>query len=69
MIKTLNEDNKSHKNYLDNTHFNTLGPLLNKVLTQVRESKTNSMKSISGIKKNFDLDEEDMLKVREELSK
>lgn len=69
MIKSLNEDNKSAKNYMNDSHFNALGPLLNKVLNIVKEAKTTAMKTINGGKKNFDMDEEDLERVKEELAK
>jgi hypothetical protein len=68
MLKALNES-KSQTAYLTEAHFNVLGPLLGKVLTQVREAKTIATKQINGVKKNFELDEEDMEKVKEELAK
>jgi len=69
MIKTLNEDNKAHKNYLGETQFAVLGPLLGKVLNIVKEAKGASMKLFSGGKKNFVMDEEDLEKIKEELGK
>lgn len=69
MIKTLNEDNKSSKNYMGDAQFTVLGGLLNKVLNIVREVKTNSSKSMLGMKKNFDIDEDDLERVKEELAK
>lgn len=38
-IKTLNEANKEHKNYMDNTSFTTLGPILRQTLELVKETK------------------------------
>jgi hypothetical protein len=46
-----------------------LGPLLNKVLNLVRDVKTNSQKSMAQIKKNLDMDEEDLERVMDELGK
>jgi|LauGreDrversion4_2_1035121.scaffolds.fasta_scaffold201151_2 hypothetical protein len=69
MIKALNESNKAHKNYLAEQHFNVLGPLLAKILSLVRVAKDAATKQINGVKKNFDLDEEDLEKVKEELAK
>ena len=69
MIKTLNEENKKSKNYLNESHFNALGPLLNKVLNIVREVKAQTQKSLTGGKKNFDMDEEDLERVKEEIAK
>jgi hypothetical protein len=69
MIKSLNEDNKTHKNYMNDQHFNQLGPLLGKVLAFVREEKTHAMKALQGGKKNFDIDEEDLERIKEEIAK
>ncbi len=69
MIKSLNESNKVHKNYLNEQHFNVLGPLLGKILGLVRVAKDAATKQINGVKKNFELDEEDLEKVKEELAK
>ena len=67
MIKNLTENNKKNKNYMQETHFNVLGPILNKVLALVKEAKTASMKSLGN--KNLDIDEEDLENVKEELAK
>lgn len=69
MIKTMNEENKNHKNYLNDAQFNVLGPLCAKVLNLVREIRTTTMKSLTGGKRNFDIDEEDLDKVKDELAK
>ena len=69
MIKTLNEDNKSHKNYLSEAQFNVIGPLFGKVLNLVKETKAASSKILGGGKKNFVLDDEDLDKIKEELGK
>lgn len=68
-IKTLNETNKEHKNYLEANQFKTLGPLLNKVLEMVRTAKTETLLSIKEKKQGFELDEEDMDTIKEELAK
>jgi hypothetical protein len=44
MIKSLNESNKTHKNYLNDQHFNVLGPLLGKILALVRVAKDAATK-------------------------
>jgi hypothetical protein len=44
MIKSLNESNKAHKNYLNEQNFNVLGPLLGKVLALVRVAKDAATK-------------------------
>lgn len=67
MFKALNE--AEEKNYLNEQHFAVMGPLLGKVLSIVKEAKAATMKSIQGGKKNFDLDEEDLERVKEELAK
>ena len=69
MIKALNESNKVHKNYMNEQNFNVVGPLLGKILGLVRVAKDAATKQINGFKKNFDLDEEDFEKVKEELAK
>ncbi|MFM7858062.1 MAG: hypothetical protein ACKO96_40635, partial [Flammeovirgaceae bacterium] len=46
-----------------------VGPLLGKILGLVRVAKDAATKQINGVKKNFDLDEEDFEKVKEELAK
>jgi hypothetical protein len=69
MVKTLNENNKEAKNYMNDNHFNVLGPLLGKVLALVKDVKTASQKTLVGGKKNFDMDEEDLERVKEELAK
>lgn len=69
MIKILNEDNKKHKNYLSEAQFAVIGPLFGKVLNLVKETKAASSKVLSGGKKNFLLDEEDLEKIKEELGK
>ena len=69
MIKTLNEDEKQTKNYLNEQQLGMLGPLLNKVLNIVSKAKTETTKSLQVSKKNFDMDEEDLDRVKEELAK
>ena len=67
MIKVLNEDKAT--NFMGDEQLNILGGLLQKVLNIVREVKTHSQKSILSMKKNLDLDEEDLDRVKQELSK
>jgi hypothetical protein len=69
MVKTLNEDNKTHKNYLSEAQFQQIGPLFGNILSLVQKTKTESAKILNGGKKNFVLDEEDMEKIKEELGK
>ena len=69
MVKTLNEDNKTHKNYLSEPQFQQIGPLFGNILSLVQKTKTESAKILNGGKKNFVLDEEDMEKIKEELGK
>jgi hypothetical protein len=69
MTKVLNEDNKVSKNYMSEGHFNALGPLLSKGLTIIKEAKAQTLKTISSGKKNFDIDEEDLERVKEELAR
>lgn len=69
MTKVLNEDNKVSKNYMSEGHFNLLGPLLSKGLAIIKEAKAQTLKTISSGKKNFDIDEEDLERVKEELAR
>jgi hypothetical protein len=57
MIKSLNEDNKTHKNYLSEAQFQQIGPLFGNILSLVQKTKTESTKILNGGKKNFVLDE------------
>ena len=41
MLKALNE-NKTATQYMEQSHFNVLGPLLGKVLSIVKEVKTQT---------------------------
>ena len=54
---------------MNESHFKVIGPLLGQVLNLVREAKTQTMKSLQGGKKNYDMDEEDMEQVKVELAK
>lgn len=68
-FKTMNETNKTHKNYLDQNHFNILGPLLKKVLDLVKTAKTETLASINSKKSGLLIDEEDQETIRDELAK
>lgn len=67
MIKVLNEDKA--KPYLGDEQFTLIGSLLQRVLNLVRDVKTKSQKSLLGLKKNLNVDEEDLERVKEELAK
>lgn len=68
-FKTLNETNKTHKNYLEKNHFNLLGPLLKKVLELVRNAKVETLATINSKKTSLLIDEEDQEAIRDELAK
>ena len=68
-MKTMNETNKEHKMYMDESHFATLGPILKSVLDLVKEAKEETLKSINSKKAGHELDEEDMENIKEELAK
>jgi len=59
-IKTMNETNKENLNYMDASFFNTLGPLLRKILDLVKEAKNEALKNINSKKNNYEIDEEDL---------
>lgn len=67
MVKNLNETNKSNKNYMSEANFNTLFPLLNRVLTLVSNAKKETLKSFKN--QNIDFDEEDEETFKETLAK
>lgn len=68
--KTLNESNTdAHKNYLSQTHFNGLGPLLKQVLELVQQAKQSTIKSMNQMKAGHELDEEDMDAIKLKLAK
>jgi hypothetical protein len=66
-IKNLNETNIKQKIYMDDNNFNTLGLLLNKTLTLVRNAKDETLKTIGN--KNLDFDEEDMENIKDDIAK
>lgn len=67
MTKTLNENNKTHKNYMTEDFFNTLGPILGKVLNLVSNAKKETINILNN--KNVDIDEEDVEVMKENLAK
>lgn len=67
MIKNLNETNKKNKIYMSDKDFNTLGPLLGKVLALVKEFKTKTLAQFGN--NNIEMDEEDMDNFKENLAK
>eukprot|EP00347_Sterkiella_histriomuscorum_P001538 403371652 len=67
MIKNLNENNKSSKNYFNESQLTALGQLLNKVLNLVSEAKKETVALLSN--KKHDFDEEDIELMKENLSK
>lgn len=67
MIKNLNENNKTSKNYFNEAQLTTLGQLLNKLLNLVSEAKKETV-ALLGSKK-LDLDEEDIEVMKENLAK
>jgi hypothetical protein len=67
MTKNLNETNTKQKNYMNEASFNTLGPLLGKVLTLIKDAKNETMKTLNN--KNLEIDDEDMENIRNELAK
>lgn len=67
MIKNLNESNLKNKSYMNSNNFDTLGPLLGKVLNLVRDAKNETMKTLGN--KNLEFDEEDMENIKEDMAK
>ena len=63
----MNETNKNNKIYMSDKDFNTLGLLLGKVLSIVKEFKTKTLATFGN--KNAEFDEEDMANFKEDLAK
>ena len=67
--RTINEENKSVKNYMDEQSFSVLGPLLNKALELVKVAKIDTITSMNVQKAGLEVDDEDMETMKEELAK
>lgn len=67
--KTLNEENKSAKNYMDEHSFSIIGPLLNSILELVKTAKNETIKTLNLKKAGLEVDDEDMEAIKIELAK
>mmetsp|Transcript_8900 Transcript_8900/g.6653 ORF Transcript_8900/g.6653 Transcript_8900/m.6653 type:complete len:441 (-) Transcript_8900:55-1377(-) len=67
--KALSEENETHRNYMDDSFFQALGPLLGQTLALVKEAKTESLSATNLKKLGLEMDEEDMEALKEELAK
>lgn len=66
MTKTLNENNsEGQRNYMTGDMFNTLGPVLNKVLTLVSSAKKETADFIKKSNSAADMDEEDIEELKD----
>lgn len=67
MIKAMTDNNKEHKQYMNEQQLSALMGQMNKVLGLVKEAKQETMKTLGN--KNMEFDEEDLENIKQELAK
>lgn len=68
-LRALGRCNVQNTQFLDQAHITALGPIIRQTLELVASLKSAHMQVISSSKATFDIDEEDMDKIKEEMSK
>ena len=67
-IRALGRENETCRQFLTVEHINALSPLIKKTLDLVTSLKNAHKQIIQQTKANFDIDEEDIEKIKEEMA-